>query len=46
MLWGFVLFEAMVATAIFAIAVIGLARSVEAGLSAGLAGLLEHASGA
>ena len=36
-LWGFVLFEAMVATAIFAIAVIGLARCVEAGLTAGLA---------
>lgn len=34
---GFVLFEAMVATAIFAIAVIGLARCVEAGLTAGLA---------
>ena len=31
------LFEAMVATAIFAIAVIGLARCVEAGLTAGLA---------
>lgn len=33
---GFVLFEAMIATAIFAISVIGLARCVEAGLTAGM----------
>ena len=33
---GFVLFEAMIATAIFAISVIGLARCVEAGLNAGM----------
>jgi hypothetical protein len=33
---GFVLFEAMIATAIFAISVIGLARCIEAGLTAGM----------
>ena len=34
---GFILLEAMVATAIFAMAVLALARCIEAGLQAGIA---------